>query len=120
MEPSAEPHSYGKIDTSGLKSLVASGVSLTLVDARTPQYDDGKRIPGALTLPAGSSESEVASVLPDKDALIVAYCSNLKCPASAMLADQLVSLGYKNVVKYPEGLAGWIDAGQSVTEKTDG
>ena len=62
-----------------------------------------------------SSEDAVAAALPSKDALVVAYCSNLKCPASAKLAEKLVGLGYKNVLKYPEGLEGWIQSGYEIT-----
>lgn len=108
--------SYGKIDTQGLKSLVDSKAPVVVVDARSAQWDDGKRIPGAIMLTSDSSDEAIAAALPSKDALVVTYCSNLKCPASAKLAEKLVGLGYKNVVKYPEGLAGWVEAGHEVTE----
>jgi rhodanese-related sulfurtransferase len=56
----------------------------------------------------------VAALLPDKQALVVTYCANLKCPASQMLAERLRTLGYSNVLEYHEGIKGWIDAGNAI------
>jgi len=103
-----------KVNTSGLKTLLDSGVPLTILDARSGQYDDGRRIPGALSLNAESKPEEIAKVLPNKEALIVTYCSNLKCPASDMLYKHLKSLGYSNLLEYPEGIQGWVEAGNPV------
>ncbi len=110
-EPVVEP---AKVNTSGLKTLIDSGVPLTVLDARSGQYDDGKRIPGALSLNADSKPEEIAKVLPNKEALIITYCSNLKCPASDMLYKHLKSLGYSNLLEYPEGIQGWVEAGNPV------
>ncbi len=112
----AEQPAYGTLDSAALKALMTAKTPLVLVDARTPKWDDGRRIPGALYVPADSDDAAIAKALPDKNAMIVAYCSNLKCPASKMLAEKLVKSGYKNVVKYPDGLEGWIAAGNAVTE----
>lgn len=103
-----------KVNTSGLKTLIGSGVPLTILDARSGKYDDGKRIPGALSLNAESKPEEIAKILPNKEALIVTYCANLKCPASNMLYKHLKSLGYSNLLEYPEGIQGWIEAGNPV------
>ena len=111
-----EQHAYGILDSAALKALVTAKTPMVLVDARTPKWDDGRRIPGALYVPADSDDDAIAKALPDKNALIVAYCTNLKCPASKMLAEKLVKSGYKNVMKYPDGLEGWIAAGNAVTE----
>ena len=102
------------VNTLGLKTLIGSGVPLTVVDARSGKYDDGKRIPGALSLNSESKPEEVAKVLPNKEALIVTYCANLQCPASAALSKHLKSLGYTNLIEYPEGIQGWIEAGNPV------
>ncbi len=41
-------------------------------------------------------------------ALLVTYCTNLKCPASRALAARLTALGYTHVLEYPEGIEGWV------------
>jgi rhodanese-related sulfurtransferase len=114
-----EPHvdhekEIPKVNTLGLKTLINSGVPLTILDARSGKYDDGKRIADALSLNAESKPEEVSKVLPKKDALIVTYCANLKCPASNALYNHLKSLGYTNLIEYPEGIQGWIEAGNPV------
>lgn len=109
-------HGYEMIDTEGLKELLESKEEVVLLDARSGKYDDGRRIKGADQLSAGASEKEIRKALPDKDARIVAYCTNLKCPASAMLADKLVEMGYNNVVKYPDGIDGWEKAKGEITK----
>lgn len=106
---------YKVISTESLKALLASGSPVTVVDARSGKYDDGRRIAGAISLPANASDEAIANALPDKHATIVTYCSNTRCPASAKLAARLVKLGYTNVHKYSDGIAGWTAAGNAVT-----
>lgn len=108
-------HAYGEIDTVGLKSLMDAKTPVVIVDARSGKWDDGKRIPGAIVLTSESAQEAIEKAIPSKDALIVAYCTNLKCQASKQLAKKLVSLGYQHVLKDPEGIQGWVDAGYPVT-----
>lgn len=100
-----------EIDTTALKSLIDSGAAITVLDARSAQYDDGRRIPGAKSLQKGASEEEAASVISTKDDTVITYCANLKCPASKALATRLKELGYKKVIEYPYGIDGWVEAG---------
>jgi|GEM_PF-264501 len=111
----AAQHTFSTIDTDALNGLITSGEPVVVVDARSGKYDDGRRIPGAVSLPADADEETIAKVLPDKNAKVVTYCSNEKCPASANLAKRLVKLGYTNVHKYPHGIVGWTAAGHPVT-----
>ena len=46
----------------------------------------------------------------------MAYCTNKRCPASAMLATKLTGMGYKNVWKYPDGIDGWESNGKKVAK----
>jgi len=104
----------GHLDTTGLKALLNTKTPLLLFDARTGKYDDGQRLPGAKALSPEATEAEIATVLPDKAALVVTYCTNPQCPASGKLAEKLVKLGYTNVLTYHEGILGWIAAGNPV------
>ncbi len=96
-----------------MKGYVDSGKAIIL-DARSGKYDDGYRIPGAQSLNSQSSAEEIAKVIPNKDTLVVTYCSNLQCPAGKALAVHLKKLGYTNVLEYPEGIAGWRAGGGDV------
>jgi rhodanese-related sulfurtransferase len=106
----------GVINTAALDALLSAKTPLVLLDARSGKYDDGRRIPGAKSLNSKSSADAVASVIPAKDALVVTYCANVKCPASAKLAKHLIELGYTNILEYPEGIDGWVAAGKEVTK----
>jgi rhodanese-related sulfurtransferase len=113
-ETAAAPASHATINPAGLDALLKAKVPVLVFDARSAQYDDGRRVPGARSLTAKASAEDVAAVAPDKNALVVTYCSNPKCPASAALAKHLGSLGYSNVVEMPEGIEGWVADGRPV------
>lgn len=104
------------IGTDALRVLLNAKTPVVLLDARSGKYDDGKRIPGAMSLNAESAEEAVNKLIPNKEALVVTYCGSLTCGASHKLAERLAKLGYKNVVEYPEGIAGWVKAGNKVEE----
>lgn len=72
------------------------------------------RIPGAQPLHADSGAQEAGRLLPNKQQQVVTYCSNVQCPASSKLARHLRTFGYKNVLEYPVGIQGWIEADNSV------
>jgi rhodanese-related sulfurtransferase len=105
------------VNTEGLATLLQSKVSLKLFDARSGKYDDGQRIPGAQQLSPDAAEAVIAKAIPDKSELVVTYCAGVKCPASKALADRLKKLGYSNVIEYPQGIAGWLEAGKAVDKK---
>ncbi len=98
-------------ETDALKSLIESGKNITILDARSGPYDDGKRIPGAKALHTGASAKEASKFIKNKDDLVVTYCTNPQCPASKALAIKLRELGYSNVLEYPSGIEGWVNAG---------
>ncbi len=103
-----------EINAAALNLLMNSGVKMSVLDARTGKYDDGRRVPGAGNLSPMSKPAEVAKAIPDKDQLVVTYCTNLKCPASKMLAKNLSELGYRNVIEFPQGIEGWAASGYPV------
>jgi rhodanese-related sulfurtransferase len=107
-------HEVNTVTTEQLAQLIEADENVVVLDARSGRYDDGRRIPGAKSLNAKSTPEEVAAVVGDKDTKIVTYCSSVKCPASGYLAKHLTKLGYKNVIEYPEGIAGWAQADKQV------
>lgn len=116
-------HDYREIQTELLSKLVRSAnPSLMIVDSRIMQDDDGKRIPGAKLIPVNAAIENITANLPDKEAMIVVYCANAKCPASGLLAGRLVRMGYKNVWRYSGGIEEWeansqkIERGKTASE----
>ncbi|OHB89182.1 MAG: hypothetical protein A3D13_10925 [Planctomycetes bacterium RIFCSPHIGHO2_02_FULL_40_12] len=94
-----------------------SNVPMVLLDARSGEWDDKSRIPGARSLNDKSTRDEVNKIIETKDTLVVTYCSNLKCGASNKLYIHLKKLGYKNVLEYPFGIQGWLEAGNDIEKE---
>jgi len=82
-----------------------------LLDARSGKYDDGMRIPGALSLTDKATPAQASRRIKSNDSLVVTYCANVKCPASTRLAAHLRNLGYTNVIEMSAGIDGWKAAG---------
>ncbi len=102
------------INTVVLENMIESNIPMVLVDARSGKWDDKSRIPGALSLNDKSTKDEVIGKIKSKDALVVTYCSSLKCVASNKLYIHLKKLGYKNGLEYPCGSQGWLEAGNDI------
>jgi rhodanese-related sulfurtransferase/YHS domain-containing protein len=112
----AEMVHHPTVSTRTLAVLHQAQVPMTLVDARG-RVD--KMIPGAIHVPSRAEEGTIEAALPEKDALIVAYCASLQCPAGAKLAARLREMGYANVLEYPYGIKGWTEADLPVTTAGD-
>jgi rhodanese-related sulfurtransferase len=100
-----------KVTHEYLKMKIDTKASCIILDARVPRLFDNKVIPGAIWLDYQAPKKKIIELLPDKSSYIVTYCGNKKYPLSERLAKRLVSLGYKNVYEYPEGIDGWRKAG---------
>jgi rhodanese-related sulfurtransferase len=94
-----------------LTSKLDAGHPLVLVEALGPQYYEQEHLPGAINIPHTQVDDLAPSVLPDKDAEIVVYCSNGPCQNSGIASRRLTRLGYTNVRDYHEGKAEWVSAG---------
>ena len=99
-----------------LEGLLAEG-DVVVIDALPASYYDQIHLPGALNLVETDVEQQAATLLPDKNAAIVTYCSNEACGNSQAVANHLERLGYTAVRKYREGIQGWVAAGNP-TEST--
>lgn len=104
------------IDTAALAMIVRSDAHAVILDARTGIYDDGRRIPGAMSLGSACGGEVAAAAIAPKNSLIITYCSNVQCPASSMLYARLRDLGYENCIEYMDGIDGWQAAGFPVEQ----
>ena len=101
------------VDRTELQALMASG-TVTVVDALPESYYNQQHLPGALNLVEADIEMRADSMLPDKSATIVTYCSNNACGNSQAVANRLQKLGYTDVRKYADGIQDWAEAGLAV------
>jgi rhodanese-related sulfurtransferase len=93
-----------------LASHIADG-EVAVVETLGPQYFEAGHLPGAINIPHTEVAELAPSLLPDRDAAIVVYCSNVQCANSAIAQGELRRLGYTNVRKYAEGKQDWEGAG---------
>jgi rhodanese-related sulfurtransferase len=96
-----------------LRQEIAAG-TVTVVETLGPIYYESAHLPGAINVPHTQVRELAGSLLPDKDASIVTYCSNMACRNSEIAASELIALGYSNVRKYAEGKQDWTEAGLPV------
>jgi rhodanese-related sulfurtransferase len=93
-----------------LRAAIDAG-SVTVVDALGGEYYAEQHLPGAVPLVLADVDAEAPTLLPDKDAAIVTYCSDPGCPNSGQVAQRLSALGYTDVRVYKAGIRDWTDAG---------
>lgn len=103
---------HPNITTGELDSLKRSGRSFILLDVQGRGSFAKEHIAGAVNVPSVDIEKEVPG-LAGWDDLIVVCSRNSGCMASAVAVDKLITLGYKKVLRYAEGVAGWKSAGLS-------
>ncbi|MGH8885879.1 MAG: rhodanese-like domain-containing protein [Egibacteraceae bacterium] len=96
-----------------LKERIDRG-DVVVLEALPQPYWEKEHLPGALLFPLDDIDGQAVSMLPDKTADIVVYCSNAACNNSHIAADRLTQLGYTSVLRYTEGKQDWIEAGLPV------
>jgi rhodanese-related sulfurtransferase len=80
-----------------------------IVDVReTDEWHEG-HIPGALQMSRGTIELDIEEKVPDPNAMIICHCGG--GGRSALAAESLQKMGYKNVRSMAGGLKAWKAAG---------
>lgn len=94
-----------------LEKALAERSDVVLVETLRPEHFAQGHLPGAVHLGLDDDEERAAEVLPDRDAMIVTYCSNTSCANSGVVAEKLAKVGYTNVHRYEAGKQDWEEAG---------
>lgn len=96
-------------DYRDIKKRLDAGEKMILVDTREDNEWARGHIPGAIHLGKGVIERDIEKTIPDKHAPLVLYCGGGF--RSALAADNLQKMGYKNVVSMDGGWRGWFESG---------
>ena len=99
------------ISAQELKKKIDDKEDFVLVDVLSKESFEGKHVPSSKNISVSEIEDKAEEELPDKNKLVVVYCSNTACTASPSAAAKLEEMGYTNVVDFESGLAGWQEAG---------
>lgn len=94
------------------KKRLDAGEQMILIDTREDSEWARGHIPGAIHLGKGIIERDIEKTVPDKDATVVLYCGGGF--RSALAADNLQKMGYRNVISMDGGWRGWTEAGFSI------
>src|SRR6266487_5220104 len=85
-----------------------------IVDVREKDEWDEEHIPNATHLSRGTIELDIEERIPDLNALIICHCGG--GGRSALAADSLQKIGYKNVRSMAGGFKAWKAAGLPTTK----
>ena len=92
-----------------VKRKLDAGEKFVLVDVREDSEWAADHLPGAIHLGKGVIERDIEKTVPDTSAEIVLYCGGGF--RSALAADNLQKMGYKNVISMDGGVRGWREKG---------
>ncbi len=92
-----------------VKARLDSGEKFVLVDVREDREWDQGHLPHAIHLGKGIIERDIEATVPDKDSEIVLYCGGGF--RSALSAENLQKMGYKNVISMDGGWRRWKELG---------
>lgn len=83
----------------------------TFLDVRDQQEVNLGKIPGATHISRGNLETKIEAVVP-RDAEVVIYCASGN--RSALAADTMRQMGYRQVSSLSGGFRGWAEAGGDI------
>src|ERR1700752_4169003 len=84
-----------------------------IIDVRDKEEWDEGHIPGAMHLSRGTIELDIEEKVPDAKAMVICHCGG--GGRSALAAENLQKMGYKNVRSMAGGLKAWKAAGLPTT-----
>jgi rhodanese-related sulfurtransferase len=85
-----------------------------IVDVREKDEWDEQHIPDAIHMSRGTIELDIEKKVPDTNALIICHCGG--GGRSALAAESLQKMGYKNVRSMAGGFKAWKAAGLPTTK----
>jgi rhodanese-related sulfurtransferase len=102
-------------DVEEVKKKIDSGEKFVLVDVREESEFAKDHLPGAIHLGKGIIERDIEARVADVNAEIVLYCGGGF--RSALAADNLQKMGYKNVISMDGGIRDWREKGYPLTRE---
>jgi rhodanese-related sulfurtransferase len=98
-----------EVSVDDVKGKLDHGEKFVLVDVREESEWAKDHLPGAIHLGKGVIERDVEERVPDLNAPVVLYCGGGY--RSALAADNLQQMGYRNVLSMDGGIREWREKG---------
>src|SRR5216110_2523489 len=102
-----------EISPTDAAAKVKSSADAVIVDVREKDEFDESHIPDAVHMSRGMVELEVEEKFPDRNTTIICHCGG--GGRSALAAESLQKMGYKNVRSLAVGFKAWRAAGLPTT-----
>jgi rhodanese-related sulfurtransferase len=102
-----------EISRDELLQRIESASPPVLLEALGAAYFADAHLPGAHNMPPDRVDTLAPTLIPDRDAAVVVYCSGT-CRNSEIAAERLVELGYTDVRVYLGGKEDWVEHGLPV------
>jgi rhodanese-related sulfurtransferase len=97
-----------------VKRRMEAGEKFLLVDVREDNEWAAGHLPGAVHMGRGIIERDIETRVPETSTEMVLYCGGGF--RSALVADNLQKMGYRNVESMDGGWKGWVAAGFETTK----
>jgi rhodanese-related sulfurtransferase len=97
-----------ELNVQEVKKRIDAGDKIIMVDTREDVEWARGHVAGAIHLGKGVIERDIENTIPDKEATIVLYCGGGF--RSALAADNVQRMGYRNVISMDGGWKGWTEA----------
>ena len=97
-----------EVDIDAYQKLAESGQPFQLIDVREDHEFAAGHAKGAIHLGKGIIERDIETKIPDKNETLVLYCGGGY--RSALAADSLQKMGYRNVISLDGGWRAWTGA----------
>src|ERR1044072_3764083 len=118
-----EPSGYDRLVADARKNIIeispadaaakAKNGEVKIVDVREKEEWEESHISHAIHMSRGTIESDIEEKIPDKNAMIICHCGG--GGRSALAAESLQKMGYKNVRSMTGGVKAWKAAGLPAT-----
>jgi rhodanese-related sulfurtransferase len=103
-----------QIDIEGYKKMTAAAQPHTLIDTREESEWAAGHVKGAAHISKGVIERDIEAKVPDKSATLVLYCGGGF--RSALAADNLQKMGYRNAISLDGGWRALKESGLELSE----
>jgi rhodanese-related sulfurtransferase len=107
----APPAPWKAIDAQTLRSMMAPGKDITVIDTMSEIECLDHRIPGTKCISCEEIENSASALPADKERALVFYCESEGCYRSCRAADAATRYGYKEVYLLAGGIPAWKQAG---------
>jgi rhodanese-related sulfurtransferase len=88
-------------DVTGYRKMLEQGEPSVLVDVREDREWSAGHVRGAMHMSKGTIERDIETAYPDKETKLVLYCGGGF--RSALVADNLAKMGYRNAISLDGG-----------------